>query len=254
MYNETRSTHGRRAFYGKRIGFLIGIAVIILAFGGGACIYIRDKYTIKTVYVQGNVHYTEEEIKAIVMKGAFGDNSLYLSLKYRDRGIRGIPFIDVLDVDILAPDTIKIVVYEKALTGYVKYLDSYLYFDKDGEVVESSGIRTLGVPQITGLEFDYVIVGERLPVKDPKVFDSILTVTMLLKKYGLAADKIYFGRSDSLTLYFGNVKVPLGNEPATLEDKLALLPGFLKTLEGKEGTLRMETYDGEGGKYVFKPD
>lgn len=239
---------------GGKIGFVIGIVIIILAFCGGACIYIKDKYTIKTVYVQGNVHYTEEEIKAIVMDGTLGDNSLYLSLKYRDRGIKGVPFIDVMDVDILSPDTIKIVVYEKTLTGYVKYLDSYLYFDKDGEVVESSGIRTLGVPQITGLEFEYVVVGEKIPVENPEIFDSIRTVTMLLKKYSLTADKIFFSKSGSITVYFGDVKVSLGDDPATLEDKLVLLPNFLTTLEGKAGTLRMENYDGESGKYVFKPE
>ncbi len=239
---------------GRKIGFVIGIIIVIMVFCGAACIYIKNKYTIKTVYVQGNIHYTEEEIKDIVMDGRFGDNSLYLSLKYRDRGVKGIPFIEVLDVDILAPDTIKIVVYEKALTGYVRYLDSFLYFDKDGAVVESSGVRTLGVPQITGLEFDHVIVGEKLPVENPEIFDSILKVTMLLKKYGLTADKIHFGKPGSVTLYFGDVKVSLGNDPATLEDKLVLLPGFLETLEGKAGTLRMETYDGESGKYVFKPE
>lgn len=239
---------------GRRIGLAAVIVIALMVFCGGACIYIRDKYTIRTVYVQGNVHYTEEEIKALVMDGAFGDNSLYLSLKYRDRGIKGIPFIEVLDVDILAPDTIKIVVYEKALTGYVKYLDSCLYFDKDGTVVESSGTRTLGVPQITGLEFGYVVVGEKIPVENPEVFDSILNVTMLLKKYGLTADKINFGKSGAVTLYFGDVKVSLGNDPATLEDKLVLVPGFLASLEGKAGTLRMEAYDGESGKYVFKPE
>ena len=239
---------------GRKIGFVTAIVVIILALCGGACIYIRNKYTIKTVYVQGNVHYTEEEIKTLVMNGTFGDNSLYLALKYRDTGVKGIPFIDVLDVDILAPDTIKIMVYEKTLTGYLKYLDSYLYFDKDGEVVESSAVRTLGVPQITGLDFDYVVVGEKIPVENPEIFDGILNVTMLLKKYSLAADKIHFSKSGGVTVYFGDVKVSLGNEPAKLEDKLVLVPGFLETLGGKAGTLGMETYDGDSGKYIFKPE
>ena len=46
----------------------------------------------------------------IVLSGPVGDNSLYLSLKYRDRGIQDIPFVDVMNVSILAPDTIKITV------------------------------------------------------------------------------------------------------------------------------------------------
>lgn len=239
---------------GRKIGFLAGIIVIILVLCGGAWNHVKDKYTIKTVYVQGNVHYTEEEIKALVMDGMFGDNSLYLSLKYRDKGIKGIPFIDVLDVDILAPDTIKIVVYEKTLTGYLKYMDAYLYFDKDGEVVESSNIRTVGVPQITGLEFDYVIVGEKLPVDNPEIFDSILNITMLLQKYSLAADKINFSKSGGVTIYFGDVKVALGSDSATIEDKMVLLPDILENLAGKAGTLQMEDYDGDSGKYIFKPE
>ena len=107
------------------------------------------------------MHYTEDEIKKIVMSGPLGNNSLYLSLKYRDRGIQDVPFVDVMNVSILAPDTIKITVYEKALAGYVKYLDTYMYFDKDGYVVESSGIRTQGVPQITGLAFNHIVLGEQ---------------------------------------------------------------------------------------------
>lgn len=239
---------------GRKIGLTIGILAIVLAACAGAYAYIRTRYTIRTVYVQGNVHYTEEEIKSIVMDGPLGDNSLYLSMKYKNRGIEGIPFIDVMDVRILAPDTIQIVVYEKTLTGYVKYLDSYLYFDKDGDVVESSGVRTLGVPQITGLEFDHVIVGKRLPVQDPAIFDSILNVTMLLKKYELTADKIYFSKYGEITVYFGDVKVALGSDSAKLEDKLVLLPTFLESLEGKRGTMQMENYDEDSGKYVFKPE
>ena len=122
------------------------IGILLLALGGGA-VALHSVYTVRTVYVEGNVHYTEDEIMEIVMSGPLGDNSLYLSLKYRDRGIQDIPFVDVMNVSILAPDTIKITVYEKALAGYVKYLDTYMYFDKDGYVVESSGIRTQGIPQ-----------------------------------------------------------------------------------------------------------
>ena len=119
------------------------------------------------------MHYTEYEIKEIVMSGPLGNNSLYLSLKYRDRGIQDVPFVDVMNVSILAPDTIKITVYEKALAGYVKYLDTYMYFDKDGYVVESSGIRTQRVPQITGLAFNHIVLGEQHPVENPEVFAGI---------------------------------------------------------------------------------
>ncbi len=238
----------------KKTGIiLVTLAVLMLAvLGVGA--YIKTTYTVKTVYVEGIVHYEEEDIKAIVMDGMLGDNSLYLSLKYRNRGIENVPFVDVIDVKVLQPDTIKISVYEKALTGYVRYMDTFLYFDKDGYVVESSGIRTVGVPEITGLQFDHVVVGQQLPVKDSTVFGNILNVTKFLRKYELDSEKIYFNSSGEITVYFGQVKVALGNDAATLEDKLMLLPEMLPTLEGKSGTLQMMSYDASGGRYTFKPE
>jgi len=234
---------------------LVPVALIcVLAAVLAGCYYIKSTYTVRTVFVEGNVHYTEDEIKDIVMAGALGDNSLYLSLKYKNKGVEGIPFVDVMDVTILSPDTIRITVYEKALTGYVKYMGGYMYFDKDGDVVESSSVKTAGVPQITGLDFDYIVLGEKLPVKDEEVFGSILNITKLLQKYELSADRIYFGRSGDITVYFGGVKAALGNDTVTLEEKLMLLPGLLPSLEGKEGTLQMQTYDGSSGKYTFKPE
>lgn len=238
----------------KKFGvILLVIAVLaVILLGGGY--YIKTTYTVSTVYVEGNVHYTEDEIKDIVMSGFLGDNSLYLSLKYRNKGIEGVPFVDTMDVKVLAPDTIKIIVYEKVLTGYVRFMDTYMYFDKDGYVVESSSIRTAGVPQVTGLKFDHVVVGQALPVEDKDIFNKILNVTKLLNKYELKADKLYFNRAREVTVYFGEVKVALGSESLAMEDKLMLLPELLPSLEGKKGTLQMNTQSEGDGRYTFKPE
>jgi len=238
----------------KREGVVIMGILLLLATLVAVGYYVISSYEIQTVYVEGNVHYSEEEVKEIVMEGPLGSNSLYLSLKYRNKGVEGIPFVDVMDVSILSPDTIKIRVYEKTLTGYINYLDTYMYFDKDGYVVESSTTPTKGVPQITGLEFAHIVVGEKLPVEDERIFENILNVTKLLEKYELDAEKIYFNGSGEITLFFGAVKVALGNDNFTLEDKLMLLSSFLPTLEGKSGTLQMQSYDEDGGKYTFKPE
>lgn len=239
----------------KREGVVIMGILLLLATLVAVGYYVISSYEIKTVYVEGNVHYSEEEIKGFVMEGPLGSNSLYLSLKYRNKGVEGIPFVDVMDVSILTPDSIKIRVYEKTLIGYIKYLDTYMYFDKDGYVVESSSILTKGVPQITGLEFAHIVVGEQLPVDDERIFQSILDVTKLLEKYEFDAEKIYFNRSGQITLFFGQVKVALGSDKSTLEDKLIQLSSdkFFPVLVGKSGTLHMQTYN-EDGKYTFRPE
>ena len=47
----------------------------------------------------------------------------------------------------------EIIIYEKSIVGYVSYMSSYMYFDKDGIVVESSSSQLDGVPWVTGLDF-----------------------------------------------------------------------------------------------------
>ena len=99
-----------------------------------------------------------------------------------------------------------------------------------------------------------MVLGQPLPVDKPEVFGAVLDITKLIDKYELMAEKIYFHNTGDVTVYFGNVKVALGNEPDHMEDKVALLPEFLPRLTGMSGVLQMETYDEGSGKYTFKPD
>lgn len=234
----------------KRWGGVLIILVLIAALLGGFYYFIST-YSITTVYVEGNVHYTEEEIKEMVLDGPFFNNSLYLSMKYSNKGVENIPFVDVMDVTVLAPDTIKITVYEKSLAGYIEFMDSYMYFDKDGYMVEASNIKTVGVPQITGLTFDYVVLGEKIPVQDSSVFESIMHITNLLDRFALVVDKIYFQSDMDIVLYFGDIRVILG-EDSNLEEKIMVLPTFLTSLEGKKGTLHMENYTEDSDMTVFE--
>ncbi len=233
-----------------------GIVLIILCFVAlflAVFYYIISTYSIKNVYVEGNVHYTQEEIKDIVMDGPFSNNSLYLSFKYSNKGVENIPFVDVMDVIVLEPDTIKIVVYEKALAGYIEFMDSYMYFDRDGYMVETSTVKTLGIPQIAGLKFDHVSLGEKIPVENEAVFNSIMSITNLLGKYELNVDKILFQSNMDIMLFFQDVRVDLGQD-VNLEEKLMVLPTFLTQLDGQKGVLHMEDYTEEGGMTVFEKD
>ena len=222
-----------------------GIFLFLLLIASGVLFYIGKHYHVETIYVEGNVHYTNEEIIQMVTSERLGDNSLYLSLKYKNKGIRGIPFIENMDVKVLAPDTIKIVVYEKAVAGYVEYLDKYMYFDKDGTVVEASDAKTAGIPQVTGIPFNQVVLYEPLPVDNQEVFKEILYMTQILSKYEISADK--------MTLYFGDVRVKLGNDD-NVEEKISRLKQILPAAAGTKGVFHMENYSGSGSNVTFEQD
>jgi len=238
----------------KKRGYVKWIILLSVLFVfGGVLVYVDKTYTITTVYVDGNVHYTADEIKEMVLGDRLSGNSLYLSMKYRMKGMDNIPFVSAMDVQVLAPDTIRITVYEKSLAGYVEYLGRYMYFDKDGTVVEASTEQTAGIPLVTGLDFDHVVLYEPLPVENTDVFAQILDTTQMLKKYNLSADRIYFNINSAMTIYFGEVRVDIGNRE-NMDDKFMFLTQNLDKLNGESGVLRLENYDESTRSVTFEPD
>ena len=222
------------------------IALIILTFLLiiiGVIKYIADNYTITNVYVQGNKHYTNEEIVDMVITDRLCKNSMFLSLKYRNKSIRDVPFIEKMDVDILSKDTVRINVYEKAIAGYITYLGRYMYFDREGIVVESSFEPTNEVPLVLGLSFDHVIMHEKLPIENEEIFAEILDITQLLSKYKLGADKIFFDSEYNVYLYFGGIEVNVGTKDY-IDEKIIKLKTFIPLLEGKTGILELNEYKG----------
>jgi len=214
---------------------------------------VRDKFEVTMVDVSGNDHYTTAEIRDMVMEGPYGNNSIYLYLKYNNKSIDDIPFIEKMDVKIESPTHIRIDVYEKAVAGYVEYLGHYIYFDREGIAVESSTEVIEGIPFVTGLNFDHVVLHQKLPAKNEEVFAKILSITQLLTKYDIPTDKIYFDNNEEITLYFGDVRVFIGTDKY-IDEKINELSLLMPKLQGYKGVLSMENYKGEGGNFTLQKD
>ena len=235
---------------GKRLLIAVGLLVIILAL---AILIVARVFTVDTVTIEGNTHYTNEEIYDMVLGDRWGHNSLYLSMKYKNKDIEGIPFIQTMNVHIVDPSTIKITVYEKAMAGFVEYMGRYFYFDKDGTVVESSDKRTTGIPQVMGLKFDHIILYEKLPVESDEIFKQILEITQLLAKYDVEMDKVYFDSNYNMTLYFDEARIKVGGFD-NIDEKIIRLKDILPELKGKKGVLRLDNYSGKDSIITFEVD
>ena len=170
----------------------------------GAAIFF-NAFAVRDVTVEGNERYTDAEIEQLVLGEGYS-NTLLLMAKSRSGGFGNIPFISTLEVEALSAGHIRIRVYEKTIVGYVSYMGTNLYFDKDGIVVESSDQEIEGVPLIKGLTFDRLTMHQALNVKDASIFGTILNITQLLDKYGLKPDEIRFGNNLELYLSMKDVK------------------------------------------------
>lgn len=245
----------KTVYRNRHLGLKIGVASFAVFFLMilGVIYYIVTTYTVNTVYVEGNIHYTDEEIAERIMTGRFGHNSIYLNFRYRNQEIEDIPFVSAIEVEILSPDTVSIRVYEKSFAGYVSYLGRYMYFDRDGTIVESSEMMTAGVPEVTGLKFDHVVMYEKLPVENEQIFVRILDITQSLAKYELNADRLFFDREYKVTLYFGDVRVQIGDN-SSIDEKFSRLKSILPELEGKKGVVQMENFTGDSKIIPFQED
>lgn len=232
--------------------FLI-VTALLLAGGIAAYSYIEENYTINTVYVEGNVHYTDEEIIEKIMSGPLEKNSIFLNLKYQKQEVEDIPFVAAIEIDVVSKDTVRITVYEKTLAGFVTYLGRYMYFDKDGTIVESSLVKTSGVPEVIGLSFDHVVKYEKLPIEEEGIFAEILDISQSLNKYELTADKIYFDNNYDVTLYFEDIRVRIGDNKS-IDEKFSKMKSILPQLSGKSGVLQMENYSEDTKTVSFHSD
>ena len=227
------------------------IAVLLLLAGVAAWVY----FDVEEVSVTGNTQYSEKQIEDMVLKGPLGHNSLYLYLRYRNRSVTDIPFIERMDVTIDSPTAVTINVYEKAVAGFVKYLGRYMYFDRDGIIVEASTEVIPGIPYVTGLSFDECVLYEPLPVPDKAVFSTILALTQLFDKYEIRADRIYFDDNMNITLYFADARVVLGTMD-NIDEKMMKLKSVINNISGLSGELHLENYsvDKDEGYVTFEKD
>ena len=245
---EKRRRKKRRRAWG-----LIFLTVLLLL--AVSALVVVKVFTVEEVVVTGNELYEDEKIKEWVLNDEYSWNTLYVYLKYRFQEPEAIPFVDTMEITMKLPHTIEIKVYEKGLVGYV-HLDSLgqnAYFDKDGFVVETSPEVIAGVPQISGLPVDAVVLYEKLPIQKNDVLKDLLSLTQTLKKYEAVPDNIIYGADGTYTLEYGSVRVLLG-KAGDFSEKILRMTYILPKLEGMSGTLHLENWTETATDITFEKE
>lgn len=204
------------------------------------------------VIVEGSSHYTNEELQDKVVTKKTDWNTILLYLRYKYGKVDSIPFVEDIDIELVNKNTVKIHVYEKVITGCIEFMGGYMYFDKDGIVVESSNEKLDEVPFITGLSFNQIILYEKLDVQKKSLFKVILNLTQLIKKFELKIDTIQFNSNYEVTLYSGDSKILLGKRD-TYDEQIAELKNVLPNTEGKKLIVDMKDFKEGQNEIIAKP-
>ncbi len=205
---------------------------------------------IRQVDITGNSRYTESEIVEMIFQKRQDWNMVYCYVKDHIQEHQQLPFVEDYELVFLSPSHVRVIVHEKSVVGYVSYMSSYMYFDKDGMIVESSNEELEGIPRIDGLTFGHIVLHQPLPVESQEIFEKILDLTQILAVHGLKVDKIHYNSKQEATLYLQKLEVLLGDS-SDMNGKISLLSNMLVQLEGKNGILHLETYDPVNSQHMY---
>lgn len=207
---------------------------------------------LENVIVEGSNRYTSEELQKKVLTKKTDGNTILLYLRYKYGETDSIPFIERVDIEMENLNTVKIQVYEKVITGCIEYMGGYMYFDKDGIIVESSDEKLDHVPFIIGLSFNKMVLFEKLDTQKDEIFNVILNLTQLIKKYQLDVETIQFNPDMEVTLYCGEIQVILGKRN-TYDEQIAELKNLLPKAPNEKLTLDMRNFTEGQNRIIAKP-
>lgn len=226
----------------------IPLIILVVLLGG---IGYASTYELKNVKVTGCFASNPAEIEVAVKEYAPMDNILLLFIRNKFKKVDDITFVSKLDIEFVDKNTVEVIVYEKSMAGCIRSMDSYVYFDKDGIVLDSSANLIPGVPVVKGLEISEWELDKKLPVEDKGRFQTTLTITQLVDKYELEIDSIEFTASNEIVLTHDGITIELG-EGEYLAVQMMNLGNILEKLEGMTGTLYMKDFNNENQTASFR--
>ena len=236
---------------GNRIKHWIRFGAIVVIVAAGVLLF-AGVFRTESITVEGLSYYTEEAFLDKISSEASRKNTLLFRYEQFRKGEVRVPYIEHYDIRTDGKNIIYVKVYEKILVGCVKVMGQYLYFDKDGYVTESSEERLSEVPLIKGLEFDRIVLYDKLKIQKDELYDVILNITKLVREYEIPAECIIFNGKGEVELEVGDISVSMGKRVA-YDLQIQKLADILPSVSDRKLYIDLSGYDGGSEDIIAKP-
>lgn len=143
-----------------------------------------------------------------------------------------LPFVREYEVSYPSTNEIHIKLYEKSIVAGIAYSNQYIYFDKDGIVLQSSDKAVKGIPLFETKNLTTFTLYSKVQMEDDSLLNQILNLANLFKHYNVNWDKVVFDSKNEAYLYAGEIQVSLGKKRIMMKKFLrcrACLPRLRKT-------------------------
>ena len=185
--------------------WVIGAVVVILLF----CAFF---FRVKKVSIEGNTYYSSREMEEKFQSNIFEKNILTFWLMQKLSLTPDLPFVREYEVSYPSTNEIHIKLYEKSIVAGIAYSNQYIYFDKDGIVLQSSDKAVKGIPLFETKNLTTFTLYSKVQMEDDSLLNQILNLANLFKHYNVNWDKVVFDSENEDYLYAGEIQVSLGKK------------------------------------------
>lgn len=221
----------------KKVLLLMILVLVILL----AVLFFLTSCRLEHIELVDSTKYTESDMKYFLKNDYMDRFTPWVYFKNKHSGAPEIPFVDKLEFEMVDMNTIRIRVYEKKLVGCVYKDYKYMYFDRDGVVIEDSDEYSGNVPIVRGLQFEDCELNEKIETGRNTLFDDILEISQLVEKNSIEAKEIIFTDNAEVELVCPPCVVELGKRDS-YDYQLNNLPAVLKSVEGKSMRIDMRFF------------
>ena len=177
---------------------------VLLTIFIGATIYffLSPIFNIKNIVIEQNEKITKEQI--ISLSGVNIDENLFkININEIINNIKESAYIESVEVHRVLPSDLRIVVKERVPTFMVEFLDSFVYLNNQGYILEISEEK-LPVPIIMGYEtlIEEIQEGNRLINKDLYKLETVLRIMEAARSHEVSEmiTKIDISNKNNFTL------------------------------------------------------
>lgn len=226
---------------------LVGALVVLLVLACSRVFVVRD------VMVVGNRNLLKEEV--VTQSGVnIGDNLLSITAGQLEKNLEGNRYIEYLSHSFDYRGTLTLNINERLGMAVVNVLGLYYVMDETGMVLECAGSSyplSVSGPYVVGFALGsnvQVMIGEKLPVRDPAQLEVMARVLGELDREGLLVNASELSVKNVDNLFFttrDGAKVELGDD-SNLHTKLLIAREVLSIREPM-GDLMGAKIDVSGG-------
>lgn len=234
---------------GVKIILFILLFVFLLLLTG-FIMFKMGAFNVKHIEVRGNKQFSGVEISEHILSDKYCRYAPYIYLKYKLFKPKVMPFVADMDVKLTGLDTVRVDVSEKPIVAYAEHMESHIFFDCDGMIVESSDRTIPGIIRVDGLDFKSYKLYERPELDNPVILDSLNGIVRKINKYDLKPTSLEVNKRGEINLKFEDLTVRLGMDEV-LDEKLSRVASIIPILNDKQGILKLNAYRKTGDSVVY---